>query len=129
MRRIKNIITHNVLILLFVLPFCTIFSSYRIQDVQIQETCDKGIKKLKLIKNAKINGFRIKYRSDIIYFEAIKVTDPGTKKLVEGEQQIEYRCKESNEVKTITLTFSEGNSIGIPVSCLDVILAELILMY
>ena len=128
MRKIKNICTRCVLLLLFMLPFFTILSSAGVQDVHIQETGENWIKKIKLKKNARVNGFKINVRSGVSYFEAVKVTDPGTKKLVEGEQQLEYQCKESNEINTITLTFSEGNSASIPVSCLDVIRAELIIM-
>lgn len=118
----KKTVLFLTVLLISILP--VFFSA----DAHTEVISEKWIKKVKLKKNAITNGFKITHRSDKIYFEAVKVTDPLTKKLVEGEQQLEYRCKESNDVKTITLTFSEGNSASIPVSCLDVIRAELIIM-
>jgi hypothetical protein len=97
-------------------------------DVQAESNSEKWIKKVKLKKNAKANGFKITFKSSKIYFVAIKVTDPGTKKLVEGEQILEYRCKETDKVMTITLTFIGGNSNNIQITCTELITAQIIIM-
>ncbi|HWR34160.1 MAG TPA: hypothetical protein VN451_11565 [Chitinophagaceae bacterium] len=113
-----------LLFLVLLISFMPVFSS---AHIQVEKTSEKWIKKVTLKKNARTNGFKITQRSGKIYFAAVKVTDPNTKKLVEGETQLEYRC-EGGLITVVKVFLSNGNSASIQVSCMDLISPQIIIM-
>lgn len=113
------------LILSLMITFLPVFSS---AEVYPEKTGETWIKKVKLKKNARANGFKIIRKGSDFYFEAVKVTDPGKKKLVEGETQLEYRCEGGNLITAVKVLFNNGNSIRIKVECIDLINPQIIIM-
>ena len=93
-----------------------------------KEIVKKEQHKLLLKKNARKNGYKITVEGNITYFEAVKVEDPATKKLLEGLKELGYRCRKDEPLTTTLLTFSAGNSQRVRVSCPVLIEPQIILL-
>ncbi|HNU15289.1 MAG TPA: hypothetical protein PKI55_12600 [Chitinophagaceae bacterium] len=80
-----------------------------------------------LLKDARANGYKIIEQNGEVFFEAVKVTDPKTKKLIEGLHQLLYRCSQNGPQVPVPLTFNRGKSERVKIACLILIEPKILL--
>ncbi len=93
-----------------------------------QKTGEKSEKHIVLKKDARKNGYKIIIQDGTYYFEANKVTDSVSKKLIEGVHRLLYRCNENGQELPLPATFIRGNSNRIQVACLILIQPRILLL-
>jgi len=81
-------------------------------------SCSQKQIKVPLQKDSRKNGYKLTTLNGEIFFEPVKVTDPETKKLIEGNHRLIYRCSENGPEIPVTLTFSGGKSPRTKITCL-----------
>ncbi|MDX2047736.1 MAG: hypothetical protein SFU87_13180 [Chitinophagaceae bacterium] len=103
-------------LLIFVLTICSL-TFFSVTDSFAQKKGKKSEKHIFLKKDARTNGFTITVQNGEIFFEAVNVTDPKTKKLIEGLRRLLYRCSQNGPEIPVQVTFSNGNSNRALIGC------------
>lgn len=85
-------------------------------------------RKVSLKKDARQNGYSTTILKGEIYFDAKKVEDPLEKKLLEGLKEVEFRCKQNDPLIRLPISFANGNSLRIKVSCVILIEPQILLL-
>ncbi|MDX2047737.1 MAG: hypothetical protein SFU87_13185 [Chitinophagaceae bacterium] len=96
-----------------------------VTDSFAQKKGKKSEKHIFLKKDARTNGFTITVQNGETFFEAVNVTDPKTKKLIEGLRRLLYRCSENGPEVPVQVTFSNGNSNRVVIGCIDLFSVEI----
>lgn len=109
--RLKKL-TISALLLLLITGFGASESFAQKKDKQ-----EKRGTKITLEKNARKNGYKIWEKGGEFYFEANDVTDPFTKKLLEGLYELVYRCASENVLNRKKIELSRGNSKRLLIAC------------
>lgn len=101
-----------------VLVFCSIF----ILSLSVNNTfAQRNKNKIKLTKDARKNGYEISKKRGKIYVQAKNVVDPITKKLLEGLHELEFICKNQDEIQKLkNIIFKNGSTKPLLVICEDV---------
>lgn len=82
---------------------------------------------IKLIKNGRQNGYKCVQERGEYFVEIQNVIDPRTKKTLEGEHDLGYKCKLSDIPIVKRLLFTDGRSEKKKTECLILITPKIII--
>jgi hypothetical protein len=76
--------------------------------------------RITLTKDARSNGYEKTVNGNKTYLKAVNVIDPRNNKLLELINQLEFRCRQSEEVIRKPVRFERGNSKPLLIPCEDI---------
>ncbi|MDX2047735.1 MAG: hypothetical protein SFU87_13175 [Chitinophagaceae bacterium] len=105
------------ILIFFLMTIC--FTFFSVVDAHAQKKGEKSEKHIVLKNDARSNGYKITVQNGESFFEAVNVTDPETKKLIEGTQRIFYRCSQNVPGIEVEVTFINGTSNRFRIDCIQ----------
>lgn len=123
----RTINQHRTSFLVHLVFLILIFFFFSANNAKAQRTGNSNHITVLLTKDARANGYKIIEQNGEIFFEAVKVTDPKKKKLIEGLQQLQYRCSQNGPQVPVPLTFKRGKSERVKIACLILIEPKILL--
>ncbi|MEK7722994.1 MAG: hypothetical protein AAB336_01475 [Acidobacteriota bacterium] len=104
--------------LLISVSFIITFSAV---DVFAQKGGKGRYRKVALKKDAKKNGYKVDEQSRQQYFlQILGAEDPLKKRVLSGEELVEYKCRKILEILEKRILFENGNSRLIKIECAEV---------
>ena len=106
----------NYVLAMMILAVCFVVG-FSAADSMAQRT---DVIKIQLTKDARSNGYQKTVKGNKTYLKAVNVTDPRTNKLLELIHELEFRCRQSDEVIRKPMRFERGNSKPLLIPCEDI---------
>jgi hypothetical protein len=119
--------TYGSIIIVLMVSFIISFSTI---DLFAQKGSKGRYRKVSLTKGAKKNGYTVTQHGGEYFLQIFGAEDPLTKKRVEGEKEVEFRCKEPSLSKIPyihRLFFTNGNTQPKKIECLLLVSPRIII--